>query len=336
MAYNATLEQLLDPKYRVKELEVLVDGDIYAHRAASVTDGRMYSVEGNLFKYIKDAQAYCKKLSLPTDLLEVSYQPEPFKHCSASIKQMINSITEALRHKAKELNFTYYLTTKQNFRANILDHYKWNRLGVNEVIRLCGGDEEKARAILRMTPATFEKNKGVVPRKPEHLDKIKGFLKKHYGATEEPPYEADDLIGMRATYLQSIDKPFVIVSIDKDLNCIPGCHYNSIHDEIYEVTEEESLYNFYKQCLTGDETDNIPGIKGVGPKTAEKLLSGAEQSHPGLYEPVLAKWEDHVGEPTEAQEALRKSAQALWILRKWDGDLESKLWQPPELTKELI
>ena len=52
------IEALLDPKYRVGELFLLIDGDIYAHRAASVTDGRMYSVGSSLFKYKKDSKMH--------------------------------------------------------------------------------------------------------------------------------------------------------------------------------------------------------------------------------------------------------------------------------------
>lgn len=324
-----TIDELLDPKYRVQEITLLVDGDIYAHRAASVTDGCMYSVDKSLFRYHKDAVSYCKKNDIPVTKLQRIYQPEPWAHCSNALKSMLQGIESALQHKAESIDYRYYLTTKENFRTDILPYYKWNRLGVDEVIRRCDGDEEKARAILRMKPETFEKNKGVPPRKPAHLDKCKEFLRKKYKAKEAPPVEADDLIGMAAHELTLLNKPFAIVSIDKDLNCIPGLHYNSVNDELYDVSPEEALRNFYYQCLTGDDTDHIPGLPGVGPKTALKIINSVEGDNLSLYKAVLSKWQE--AHEDKAEEELLKSARCLWILQDSVSEkLEDKMWNPPK------
>jgi len=323
-----SIEELLDPKQRVEELTLLIDGDIYAHRAASVTDGRMYEVPDSApFKYKKDVEAHCKDKGIDFSEIQVVYYPEPFKHCSASLKSMLQSIEIALAHKAKNLTMQHFLTTKVNFRADILPHYKWNRLGVMEVIRRCGGDEEKARTILRMSEKTFEKQKGIPPHTPEHLLKTKDYLRKKHGAIELPPYEADDLIGMEAGRLRNEGKPHIIVSIDKDLNCIPGLHYNSVNNDLYNVTEEEALYNFYLQCLMGDDTDHIPGIKGCGPKTAQKILDAVEdKSESGYYKAVLNAWGGD-------EDMLLLSAQCLWILQDGTPDkLEDRLWWPPCAT----
>ena len=43
-------------------------------------------------------------------------------------------------------------------------------------------------------------------------------------------------------------------------------------DERLDITEAEADKNFLTQCLTGDPTDGYVGLKGYGPKTAEKLL----------------------------------------------------------------
>ena len=58
-----------------------------------------------------------------------------------------------------------------------------------------------------MKPETFEKNKGIPPHVPEHLNKLKEFLLKRYDAVREERYEADDLIGIAAHELELLGKP---------------------------------------------------------------------------------------------------------------------------------
>jgi 5'-3' exonuclease len=63
------------------------------------------------------------------------------------------------------------------------------------------------------------------------------------------------------------------VSIDKDLLQVPGMHYNWVRDEKILVTPEVGLRKLYQQVLTGDGTDNIPGIYGIGDVKARKLIA---------------------------------------------------------------
>lgn len=85
--------------------------------------------------------------------------------------------------------------------------------------------------------------------------------------------EADDLMGMISS-----SETGVSVTIDKDLRSVPGWHWNPDKEEkpVY-VSEEEADRFFYTQWMTGDSTDNIPGLWRVGPKKAEKLLSNTER-----------------------------------------------------------
>lgn len=80
--------------------------------------------------------------------------------------------------------------------------------------------------------------------------------------------EADDLLCM----LQ--DEDTYIYSKDKDLLQVPGWHLDVERKEIYKISEEDAIRFLAKQLLTGDTTDCIPGMKGIGPKTADKLLDG--------------------------------------------------------------
>lgn len=91
-------------------------------------------------------------------------------------------------------------------------------------------------------------------------------------ATEAINCEADDLIRIWAEQSRQRSIPFIICSIDKDLLCIPGKHYNMKHKKISEVSEEEALRNFYHQLLKGDQTDNVPGVIGIGEVLAGRIL----------------------------------------------------------------
>jgi len=109
---------------------------------------------------------------------------------------------------------------------------------------------------------------------------------------EKPGYEADDVIGTLAEKFASDDLRVVIVSGDKDLMQLVGKNV-SILDEMksLRIGPEEVRDKFGVGpeqvvdvlALMGDSSDNIPGVSGVGPKTAKRLV--AEY---GSMEEVLA------------------------------------------------
>lgn len=149
-------------------------------------------------------------------------------------------------------------------------------------------------------------------RKPKHLPLLRDYLVKAWGATISDGQEADDEIAIRATELGS---ECIIVSIDKDFMQVPGWHYNFIKREKKFVTEEEGLRFFYKQILTGDNADNIKGIKGVGPVRAEKMLKDASTPCQ-LYRCCV----EAMGE-----ERVLENARLLWLRREVE-----QTWEPPD------
>ena len=66
----------------------------------------------------------------------------------------------------------------------------------------------------------------------------------------------------------------VIVSIDKDMYTLPECHYLRQHEMVWpQYTSQAAADKFWLyQVLIGDTTDGYKGLKGCGPKGAEKLL----------------------------------------------------------------
>lgn len=107
--------------------------------------------------------------------------------------------------------------------------------------------------------------------KPVHYHLLREYLELSWGASVSKNMEADDVLAIRATELGDAS---VIVSLDKDLDQVPGWHYNFVKRTHYNVTPEQGLLRFYMQMLTGDRVDNIKGVRGIGDKKAEKLLTG--------------------------------------------------------------
>ena len=111
---------------------------------------------------------------------------------------------------------------------------------------------------------------------------------------EQDDQEADDLIASACCRMLAQDFHITIVSGDKDLLQLvaPGVTVwdpmsNKVMNEAavqdkYGVTPAMLLDYF---ALTGDSSDNIPGVPGVGPKSAQKLIS-EHQTLEAVYQAV--------------------------------------------------
>ena len=106
-------------------------------------------------------------------------------------------------------------------------------------------------------------------------------------------FEADDLIGSALAKSRALGYRSVIVTADKDLSQLIGAH-----DQIWDFAKNhrygcegvrEKMGVSPEQvadllALTGDAVDNIPGVPGIGPKTACALLQ-----HFGTLDALLAR-----------------------------------------------
>jgi DNA polymerase-1 len=111
-------------------------------------------------------------------------------------------------------------------------------------------------------------------------------------------WEADDVLGSAAHRFASKDCTVVIVTGDKDAYQLVGKHVHiyanrkgiSEH-EIYGPDEvlaklgvrHDQVIDY--MALTGDTSDNVPGVKGIGEKTAQKLISQYETLD-GIYDHI--------------------------------------------------
>ena len=150
---------------------------------------------------------------------------------------------------------------------------------------------------------------------PQHLPALRKHLVDEWGAVIVEGIEADDAVATHATWLGYNNS--VIASVDKDLDQIPGWHYNFVKDIAYHITPEEGSYRFYKQILTGDSADNIIGLKGIGPVKADKILDECD-TEVKLYNACVQAYDGD-------EERVLENARLLW-LRRYEG----QMWEPPK------
>jgi len=136
----------------------------------------------------------------------------------------------------------------------------------------------------------YEEYKAQRPETPRELVEQMPYIKKMISAFnisifEAPGYEADDLLGTIAKRAASEGIDVFIVTGDKDMLQLVNNRvkiYDPMKDKVLDeefVKEKfgvgpERITEF--MALAGDAVDNIPGIKGVGEKTAKELLSEFE------------------------------------------------------------
>ena len=151
----------------------------------------------------------------------------------------VNEMIENTLAEVEASEYKLFFTSPDNFRKHIYPEYKANRTAT----------------------------------KPKHLQFLRDYLVESWQGTVAEKMEADDYLGINQ------HESSIICSIDKDLLQVPGKHYNFVKKEFYEVDVETGSRNFYTQLLTGDTSDNIKGIAGIGPVKAKKALAEATNEY---------------------------------------------------------
>jgi DNA polymerase-1 len=210
-----------------------------------------------------------------------SAEEEPLDIAIHRTQELLDQLLE----KTEATSYRAFLSGKGNFRKTIYPEYKAQRSSV----------------------------------KPKHLQDLREFACSNLGAeVTEDDLEADDYLGIFQT------DNTVIVSLDKDLLQIPGHHYRwgistakwVKEEEFIVQTELEGLRLFYEQCLKGDTSDNVKGVKGIGEKGAKKLLAECE-TEADMINVCLKQY--------ATEEEFLMNAQCLYILRSFDDDYRDRL-----------
>ena len=128
--------------------------------------------------------------------------------------------------------------------------------------------------------------------------------------------EADDVVSIWADAEEDKDS-FVIAHIDKDIDMVTGWHYNfGKKTPVYYIDDDMGWLKLCTQMLTGDSTDNIKGIKGVGPKTAAKLLAEAHTSD-AMLTIVTEAWQETT-DTEDWEYEMETCFNLVYMRRNWD------------------
>lgn len=206
----------------------------------------------------------------------------------------LDTMIEGILQGVGATDFQIYLTDSEgNFRNQISSTYKANR------------KEEK----------------------PKWLEELKEYIIIVWKAKISLGQEADDALGIEQTKMET---ETVICSIDKDLLQIPGYHYNFVRMEHLYVLPEEGLYNFYKQLIVGDPTDNVNGCPKAGEvKATSNLLpykNGSDEYC--IFKAVQETYRDYYKKKgltnEEVDDIILMNARLLYIRQE-----EEKIWNFP-------
>ena len=169
--------------------------------------------------------------------------------------------------------------------------------------------------------------------RPQYYDEIREYLVSYKGAEIINGKETDDEVGTEQWGWK--DRSTCIVSIDKDLDCVPGWHYNWVKNELYYVDLPTANKHYWAQVLTGDRTDNILGCgkqvekvyksgkkigqayvtrDGVGPKEAEEILAKTDGTWLEMHKAVFKEYQKIYG--SDAARVFHENATLLWIQRE--------------------
>ena len=181
-----------------------------------------------------------------------------------------------LLYNTESTSYNCYLSGRNNFRKKVNPEYKANRK-----------DKEP----------------------PRWLQSCREYLIKEWNAVVSEGCEADDLLGINQHNTDS-----VCISLDKDLLMITGWHFRWLDNEKIFVTPDQGLKAFYKQMLIGDKSDNIFGVRGIGPVKAAGIIDTLDTEEE-MISTVFKLYE-------EDAERFWMNAQCLWIMQR-----EKETWQ---------
>lgn len=282
--------------------KVLIDGDyiVYAAGFAGQHTEYVYLRGGGLPTMRHDSigevyEVYGKDIDR-ANLFARTYTDPP-AHIFHSAKIMLEKIEKTVREKfpRDELDFRIYIDGDGNFRQKI---------------------------------ATIRPYKALRGERPIFYHELREYLRGQWDAMLVHDQETDDAISIAAHAASPIATP-VIVGVDKDLLQIPGIHYNP-NKGWATISPKLGECLLYRQCLTGDSTDNIGGCYRIGAVKAKGLIAPM-QTEESKWESVLNAYRASVvmhGEEIynglTADEAAVENMQLVY-LRTRPGEI----WLPP-------
>ncbi len=264
----------------------LIDGDVVVYAAGFASDAA--AKKELLDKLGGDKEEYAA---------HVEEHGKPFEPLAYALKGT-NQMLDSIPNKVDADDSVIYLSHPVNYRESFYPEYKLNRNTAH---------------------------------KPHWYDEIKEHLLNRHAATySQIGDEADDAMGMAQMDSLRQGRETIICTVDKDLDMIPGLHYNwsktKRDNGVYTMEDPEGLRLFYTQMLTGDTSDNIPGMYAkLGMKAAARWLIPIEgmDTEREMYEYVLDVYKGD-------EEFVHLNAKLLWIKR------DNNWWAEPAKAKRKV
>lgn len=311
-------------------MHILIDGDPIVYSRGMAGEKRSYEVlyweDGELQQAIfedgREKNRWIKEEQIEVEDDQLMVQPlSPAFACAAvkrTLEALLNEVSDHFSVPKDQTSFEVYLTGGGNFREMLARErpYKGNR----------------DRSL-----------------RPVFYQECRDYLVERWGATIIEDREADDEISIAARQLWDREIPHVIATVDKDLDQIPGPHYDYNKKVWYHVEEDEARWFFYEQILQGDSTDNIPGVYRLGKAKAHNLIQEwLEVAYKlfrgdvklteeflwdqivGVYAESMATHPDrYVG--TDPEQVALENARLVKM-----QEYEGQLWTPPQEMDEIL
>lgn len=222
---------------------------------------------------------------------------DPPAHIFHTAKIMLEKIEKTIREKfpRDELDFRMYIDGDGNFRQKL---------------------------------ATIRPYKALRGERPVFYHELREYLRRNWGAMLVHDQETDDAISIAAHAAGPIATP-VIVAVDKDLLQIPGMHYNP-NKGWAAISPELAECLLYRQCLTGDSTDNIGGCYRCGAVTAKRIITPDMTENTkwaqvlGAYQHSVIKYGEEIYNGLTADDAAVENMQLVFLRTRPD-----ETWIPP-------
>lgn len=213
--------------------------------------------------FLVDASMYVFRawFSMPNEFYDTANNPT---NAVQGFSRFVCELVE--REKPERIVFAFDESLDSNFRNELYPAYKANR-----------------------DPAPEELKKQF-----EYCRKLCRLL--GFQVLSDGYFEADDLIGSALTLARKQGMASLIVSADKDLSQLLGEHdeqWDYAKNVRWRLDGVKAKHGVHAHQLadylglTGDAVDNIPGVPGIGPKTAATLLS-----HFGSLDALLEKLDE--------------------------------------------
>jgi hypothetical protein len=238
----------------VSKPTIIVDADPAVYAAGFAAQKSTYeyvvelpdgSIEHKFFASGSEGRDWVKELPEGSAVMskdkhiEAETEDHARQCCATMFRHMIEVICKEWDVDRRDINLEFYLSGPDNFRYDI---------------------------------ATIAPYKADRADPPVHYNTVRNYIVERYAAVVVHGQEADDAVSIRCRQLAADGVRYVLATIDKDLDQVPGPHYDYRQHVFYDVSPQEGKRMFWRQVLSGDSTDNIPGMFRIGEGKAEALI----------------------------------------------------------------